>query len=92
MGKYSLKCYLLWEKMKPNCKSKNREIVENKMRESTLLYFAILFFFFRAAPVAYGSSQARGLIRAAADSHGHCNTGSKPRLQPTPELSATLDP
>ena len=41
----------------------------------------ILFVFSRAAPVAYGVSQARGLIRAVAaslhHSHSHSNTGSK---------------
>uniref|UniRef100_A0A8D0ZUE2 Sushi domain-containing protein n=1 Tax=Sus scrofa TaxID=9823 RepID=A0A8D0ZUE2_PIG len=39
-------------------------------------------------PTAYGSSQARGLIRAVAAGlhHGHSNAGSEPRLQPTPQL------
>ena len=44
------------------------------------------FFFFRAAPVAYGSSQARGQIRvvAAGLHQSHSNAGStKPRLWPT---------
>ena len=38
--------------------------------------------FFRAAPVAHVSSQARGQIRSAAASlcHSHINTGSKPHL------------
>ena len=45
----------------------------------------ILFFFFclfRAAPTAYGGSQARGLIGAVAAGlrHSHSNTGSKPCL------------
>ena len=41
--------------------------------------------------MAYGGSQARGLIRAvAAGLHqSHSNVGSKPRLQPTPQLTAT---
>ena len=40
------------------------------------------FFLFRAAPAAYGSSQARGGIRAAAASlyHSHSNSGSKLHL------------
>ena len=48
----------------------------------------------RAAPTAYGGSQARGLIGAvAAGLHqSHSNTGSELRLQPTPQLTATLDP
>ena len=40
----------------------------------------------KATPMAYGGSQARGLIGAvAAGLHqGHSNTGSEPCLQPTP--------
>uniref|UniRef100_A0A8D1UW15 Ig-like domain-containing protein n=1 Tax=Sus scrofa TaxID=9823 RepID=A0A8D1UW15_PIG len=39
-------------------------------------------------------SKARGRIRAVATSlrQSHSNAGSKPRLQPTPELTATPDP
>ena len=50
--------------------------------------------FFRAAPVAYGGSQARGQIRALAPGlqYSHSNTRSKPHLQPTPQLMATLEP
>ena len=53
-----------------------------------------LFCFFRAVPSAYGSSQARGWIRAAATGlhHSHSKTRSKPCLQPIPQLTATLDP
>ena len=49
---------------------------------------------FKAAPAAYGGSQARGPIRAVAAGldHSHSNTVSKPPLQPTPQLTATLDP
>ena len=58
--------------------------------------FLIFFFFllFRAAPTAYGSSQARGRIRATAAGlcHSHNNAGSKPCLWPTPQLTAMLDP
>ena len=52
-----------------------------------------LFSFSRAAPAAYGGSQARGLIRAVATSlhQSHSNARSEPRLQTTPELTATLD-
>ena len=48
----------------------------------------------RAAPVTYGSSQARGWIRAAAAGvhHSHSNNRSEPSLEPTPQLKATLDP
>ena len=42
---------------------------------------------------AYGSSLARGHIRAAAGlHHGHSHAGSEPHLWPTPQLTATLDP
>ena len=59
-----------------------------------------LFFFFFvvvaiswAAPAAYGGSQARGLIGAVATGlrQSHSNAGSKPRLQPTPQLTAMPD-
>ena len=44
--------------------------------------------------MAYGTAQARGLIRAIAASlhHSHSNVGSEPHLQPTPQLTVTLDP
>jgi len=46
-----------------------------------------------AAPSAYGGSQARGLIGAVATClrQSHSNAGSEPRLQPTPQLTATPD-
>ena len=57
----------------------------------------ILFFFLsfpRATPVAYEGSQARGLIEAVAAGlrQSYSNTRFKPRLQPTPQFTATLDP
>ena len=57
-------------------------------------FFFFFFFFFRAASEAYGSSQARGPIGAAAAGlyHCHSNTGSKPHLGPIPQLTATPDP
>ena len=47
-----------------------------------LFLFVLLSF---AAPALYGSSQARGEIRAAAAGlhHSHSDTGSEPHLQPT---------
>ena len=58
------------------------------------LYTFFFLSFSRAAPAAYGSSQARDLIRGAATSlhQGHSNAGSELHLQPTPQLTATLDP
>ena len=43
--------------------------------------------------MAYGIFQARGQIGAvvAGLHHSHSNAGSKSRLQPTPQLTATLD-
>ena len=48
--------------------------------------FLSFFLLFRAAPKAYGSSQARSRIRDVAASlcHSHSNAGSEPHLQPTP--------
>ena len=60
--------------------------------------YAILLFYFlsfsRATPMAYGGSQARGLIGAVAAGlyQNYSNTGSELRLQPTAQLLATLDP
>ena len=58
--------------------------------------FVCPFAFSRAAALACVGSQARGLIRAVAASlrKSHSNEGSEPRLQPTPQLTATatLDP
>ena len=49
-----------------------------------------LFAFSRAAPVAHGGSQARGLIGAVAGLC-HSNTGSEPCLRPTPQPTAMPD-
>ena len=57
-------------------------------------YFCLFLWlsFSRAAPAAYGGSQARGLIGAAAAGLHHSNSESKPYLWPTPQFTATLDP
>ena len=54
----------------------------------------VFCFFLMAAPVAYGGSQARGQIGAATTGlyHSLSNIGSELRLQPTPQLTPTLDP
>ena len=56
------------------------------------IYFVFLLFLW-ATPTAYGGSQARGRIGAVAPSlcQSHSNTGSELSLQPTPQLTATLD-
>ena len=59
------------------------------------VYFIYLFILlFRAAPEAHAGSQARGLTGATVANlcHSHSNAGSKPHLQPTPQLTATPDP
>ena len=52
----------------------------------------LLFLLFRSAPVAYGSSQTRGWIRAVAAGLCHSNMGSEHCLQPTPRLMVMQDP
>ena len=56
--------------------------------------FCFVFLLFRAAHVAYGGSQAMGLIRAVAASlhHSHSKARSEPHLPLTPQLMAMLDP
>ena len=67
-----------------------------KIRAHDLLFTSFFFSFclFRAAPAAYGGSQARGLIRATAAGvcHSDSNGRSEPRLRPTPQLKAMPDP
>ena len=74
----------------------NSKILRNVQMLEVKHFFVLLFVFclFRATSAAYGVSQARGLIGAAADGlrHNHSNTRSKPHLRPTPQLIARLDP
>ena len=62
--------------------------------ETESLSLFLSFVFSRAAPAAYGGSQARGLIGAVAAGlhHSHSNAGSQPSLRPTPQLMAMPDP
>ena len=59
--------------------------------ETSFYFFFLLFL--GGAPAAYGGSQARDPIRAAASSlcQSHSNTGSEPHQRPTPQLTATPD-
>ena len=59
-----------------------------------LFLFLFLFCLFRATPAAYGGSQGRGLIGAVAAGlrQSHSSVGSKPYLQPAPQLTAMPDP
>ena len=56
--------------------------------------FQFFSFLFRAAPAAYGGSQAKGRIRAVAAGlhHSHSNARSELSLWPTPQLTAMPDP
>ena len=55
---------------------------------------SMTIFFLCVAPMAYGLSKARGQIgtTVAGLHHSHNNAGSKPHLQPTPQLTAMPDP
>ena len=73
-----------------------QETVSPVSHQDLQMSMPLFFFFwlFRAAPAAYGSSQARGPIGAIAASlhHNHSNSGSELHLQPTPQFTAMLDP
>ena len=45
-----------------------------------VLFLFLAFCSFRAIPVAYGGSQARGIIGAVATGHSHINARSEPSL------------
>ena len=59
-----------------------------------MIYFYLSICLFRAAPAAYGRSQARGQIRAAAAGlhPSHSNAKYELCLRPTPQLMAMPDP
>ena len=69
----------------------SEECILRNIQGPTCSFFFICLF--RAAPMAYGGSQARGWIGAASAGlhHSYSNAGSKLSLQPTPQLMATLD-
>ena len=67
------------------------EVSHNDSLPQTLFSF-FFFFLFRAACMACGDSQARGLIGATAAGLHHSNTRSEPHLRLTPQLKAMLDP
>ena len=66
------------------------ELLHLCIYKKAFLFFSLFF----STPAAYGSSQARDAVGAAAASlhHSHSNAGSKPHLQFTPQLMATPDP
>ena len=57
------------------------------------VFFFCLFAISWAAATAHGGSQAKGLIGAVVASlrQSHSNSGSEPRLQSTPQFTATPD-
>ena len=59
----------------------------------SFFFFFVFLLFLWATLKAYGGSQARGRIGAAATSlrQSHSNAGSEPHVQPTPQLTATPD-
>ena len=60
---------------------------------SVNIFCCLFILLFRAIPGAYGSSQARGPVRAtAAGLHHRHNMESKLHLRPTPQLMAMPDP
>ena len=73
---------------------RSRCIIDPAGPQQELSLLLIFFFFFTAAPVAYGSSEARGQIRVAAAGlcHTHSNSGSELPLWPAPQLIAMPDP
>ena len=69
------------------------------LEKFVVLFFGFFDFFVfvclsRAAPVAHGGSQARGLIGAVAAGlrQSHNNAILEPHLRSTPHLMATPDP
>ena len=67
--------------------------MHNNLRKQKQLFF-FFFCLFRATPMTYGGSQAKGRIGAVAARlrQSHSNLGSEPCLQPTPQFMATPDP
>ena len=63
------------------------------LADKAFFFLFLSFVLFRATPAAYGGSQAKGRIRdtAASHSHSHSHARSELCLQPTPQLTATLD-
>ena len=64
---------------------------QNLLKRKKIVFF-FFFCLFRAALTAHGHSQARDQIGAAGLHHSHSHAGSDPCLQPTPQVTATLDP
>ena len=74
-------------------KKNRKKYMRRRTPISGLLASVHFFSLFTAAATAYGGSQARGRIGAAAAGlhHSHSNTGSEQSLRPTPLLTDTWD-
>ena len=82
-----MKNTLEWIKSRTNEAEEQISVLEDKVVEIIFFFFFFcLFTIFWFTPAAYGGSQARGLIGAAAASlcQSHSYVGSEPRLRPTP--------
>ena len=96
---YFLKSYFSLKNVGSNCTSWTLLFIlvySFPLFECTKIYvnsFYCLFVCFRAIPMAYGSYQTRGQIRAVTAPqlwlyHSHSNAWSEPHLQPTLQLVA----
>ena len=83
--------YLLWVWTNA-CRQASFLIIS--CRGCFFLFLFLVFCLFRVTPTAYGGSQVRGQIGAAAAGlyRSHSNMGSELCLWPTPQLTARLDP
>ena len=63
-----------------------------QVKDSFSFFSFFCFLFLRAAPEAYGGSQARDQTGAAAAGYSHSHARSKPLLQSTSQLTAMPDP
>uniref|UniRef100_A0A8D1ZL36 Uncharacterized protein n=1 Tax=Sus scrofa TaxID=9823 RepID=A0A8D1ZL36_PIG len=79
-----------WSQHDPSlCKSEMSNKYIKFWDKSIYLFIYFYFLLFKATPVAYGGSQAKGQIRATAAGlhHSYSNAGFKMHLQPTPHSS-----
>ena len=84
-GPHSSNGRVIWEFVRNAIPWSILELLNQKFWEwSPSINF--FFFLFRAAPSAFGRSQARGQIGATAAGHSRSHTRSEPSLGPTPQL------
>ena len=86
---------MLWPGLpRLGCESLGLSLASKERAFCVLSFFLFFLSFLGPRPWQYRGSQARGPIRAVANGlrQSHSNAGSKPCLQPTPQLRATPDP